>query len=57
MSLRDIENFRLIDGEKIDNLPADTASELAGKVEEAPTDGKKYARQNSAWSEVTTGGG
>lgn len=57
MSLRDIENFRLIDGEKIDNLPTDTTSELAGKVEEAPTDGKKYARQNSAWSEVTTGGG
>ena len=26
-------------------------------VEEAPTDGKQYARQNSTWTEVTGGGG
>jgi hypothetical protein len=38
MSFRTIENFRLVDGEKIDNLPADTQNELDNKVEEAPED-------------------
>tara|TARA_R110000822_G_scaffold304862_1_gene430250 strand:- start:203 stop:322 length:120 start_codon:yes stop_codon:yes gene_type:complete len=29
--MRDVENYRLIDGAKIDNLPADTTTDLAGK--------------------------
>lgn len=34
MSLRDIENYRLIDGVKIDNLPTDTTAELALKLDD-----------------------
>tara|TARA_R110000737_G_scaffold227763_2_gene241989 strand:- start:1402 stop:1524 length:123 start_codon:yes stop_codon:yes gene_type:complete len=33
MTLRDVENYRLVDGAKIDNLPADTTTDLAGKAE------------------------
>ena len=31
--------------------------QLGGGIEEAPIDGKQYARQNAKWSEVTGGGG
>lgn len=35
-----------------------TAAEVpAGGIEEAPNDGKQYARQNEGWTEVETGGG
>jgi hypothetical protein len=33
MSFRTIENFRLVDGEKLDNLPNDTQVELDKKVD------------------------
>jgi len=33
MTLRTIENFRLVDGEKLDNLPADIDASLALKVD------------------------
>lgn len=31
--------------------------QLGGGIEEAPIDGKQYARQNAKWSEITGGGG
>jgi len=34
MALADIENYRLVDGTKLDNLPADVSQELADIAEE-----------------------
>ena len=40
------------------NKPISTATQTAldGKVEEAPEDGKQYAREDGTWVEVTGGG-
>ena len=37
-------------------VPADE-EELDGKIEDAPSDGKQYARKDGAWTEVMGGGG
>ena len=40
-----------------ESSPQGAGGEGGGGIEEAPTDGQQYARQNSGWSVVTGGGG
>jgi hypothetical protein len=47
MSFRTIDNFRLVDGEKIDNLPNDTQNELDNKVEQTYVDSELAKKQNT----------
>lgn len=52
-NLRTIANSRLVDGEKLDNLPNNS---LGTFLQDAPVDGKQYARKNSTWDEVVLTG-
>jgi len=52
-NLRTIANSRLVDGEKLDNLPNNP---LGTFLQDAPVDGKQYARKNSTWDEVVLTG-
>lgn len=59
-TLQGLDGTVSLHSSKISLLDA-TATELRGlinaRVEEAPQDGKQYARQNSGWSEVAAAGG
>jgi hypothetical protein len=69
MSISDLTGYRelVLEAESASGTVAnDTAvslildvasSETGGGIEEAPEDGKQYARQDGDWSEVTGGGG
>lgn len=52
---RTVDNSRLVEWEKLDNLPADTNADLALKVEEAPIDGDVYWRVNAWWAVIPWG--
>jgi hypothetical protein len=56
MPTRIIENDRLIDGAKLDNISVTKPVDLDTILVDAPVDGKTYARKNAAWSPISSTG-